>query len=331
MTGTTKRLARLAIAVIFVVPVIVGSLATTSTAAPSKEDVERAEAKAEEIGSPPRGRDRAVQRGPRPAQRHPGEARRHAGREGAGRRRGRGCHRGPGGSRGRGVHRLRHPARRVAGCSGPDRVLRPPRVHGRGRAERRRPRRAAASARQRAEWAAQEYAKAVGQQQDKLDAMDAQRASISRHARRARGARGPTRPGVPRLPRSPAGSGRRSGGRRPKHRHHAAQRWHPGSGRLDTADGTATRGRRRLGGDRSGAVGARRSLCVRFRGPQRWIRLLGSHDVRVGARRRVVAALVPLAGQLRCRRSPSISDRPQAICCSSTRRSATSPCTSGAA
>ncbi len=37
---------------------------------------------------------------------------------------------------------------------------------------------AAASARQRAEWAAQKYAEAVGEQQDKLDAMDDQRSRI---------------------------------------------------------------------------------------------------------------------------------------------------------
>lgn len=51
MTGTTKRFARLFVAVIFVVPVIVGSLVTTSAAAPSKADVQAAQAKADEIGS----------------------------------------------------------------------------------------------------------------------------------------------------------------------------------------------------------------------------------------------------------------------------------------
>jgi cell wall-associated NlpC family hydrolase len=52
MTRTSKRFSRLAVAVVFVVPVIVGSLATTSTAAaPTKADVEAAKAKAQEIGT----------------------------------------------------------------------------------------------------------------------------------------------------------------------------------------------------------------------------------------------------------------------------------------
>jgi peptidoglycan DL-endopeptidase CwlO len=51
MTGTTKRIGRLIAAVVFVLPVILGSLATSSSATPSKADVEAARAKAEEIGS----------------------------------------------------------------------------------------------------------------------------------------------------------------------------------------------------------------------------------------------------------------------------------------
>jgi peptidoglycan DL-endopeptidase CwlO len=52
MTRTSKRFLRLVVAVVFVVPVIVGSLVTTSTAAtPTKADVEAAKAKAQEIGT----------------------------------------------------------------------------------------------------------------------------------------------------------------------------------------------------------------------------------------------------------------------------------------
>ena len=45
MTGVLRRYARLAVAVIFVLPVIVGSLATSSAATPSKADVDNAKAK----------------------------------------------------------------------------------------------------------------------------------------------------------------------------------------------------------------------------------------------------------------------------------------------
>jgi cell wall-associated NlpC family hydrolase len=52
MTRTSKRFLRLVVAVVFVVPVIVGSLVTTSTAAtPTKANVEAAKAKAQEIGT----------------------------------------------------------------------------------------------------------------------------------------------------------------------------------------------------------------------------------------------------------------------------------------
>jgi peptidoglycan DL-endopeptidase CwlO len=49
MTGVMKRYVRLAVAVIFVLPVIVGSLASSSSAAPSKADVESAKAKLQDL------------------------------------------------------------------------------------------------------------------------------------------------------------------------------------------------------------------------------------------------------------------------------------------
>ena len=49
MTQTTKRLARLTVAVIFVVPTIVGSLASTSSAAPTKAEVDAAKAKLQDV------------------------------------------------------------------------------------------------------------------------------------------------------------------------------------------------------------------------------------------------------------------------------------------
>jgi cell wall-associated NlpC family hydrolase len=49
MTGTTKRLARLTVAVIFVVPTIVGSLASSSSAAPTKAEVEAAKVKLQQV------------------------------------------------------------------------------------------------------------------------------------------------------------------------------------------------------------------------------------------------------------------------------------------
>ena len=141
MTGSTKRFTRLLVAVIFVVPVIVGSLVTTSVAAPTQEEVQAARDKAERDRPRPRDRDRAVQRGPRPAGSHPGEAGSDEGREGRRRCRRPRCHRRPGSSRGRGVHRHRLTDRRAARSRELHRVLRPTRVHGRGRSERRRPRR----------------------------------------------------------------------------------------------------------------------------------------------------------------------------------------------
>ena len=50
MTGRTKRLARLIAAVVFVLPAILGSLVTSSSAAPSKADVEAARAKLHDLG-----------------------------------------------------------------------------------------------------------------------------------------------------------------------------------------------------------------------------------------------------------------------------------------
>jgi cell wall-associated NlpC family hydrolase len=50
MTGTPKRIARLAVAVVFVVPAIVAGFITTSVAAPTKAEVEAAEAEANRIG-----------------------------------------------------------------------------------------------------------------------------------------------------------------------------------------------------------------------------------------------------------------------------------------
>ena len=50
MPGATKRLARLFAAVVFVVPVILGSLVTTSAAAPTQEDVDAAKAKLNQLG-----------------------------------------------------------------------------------------------------------------------------------------------------------------------------------------------------------------------------------------------------------------------------------------
>ena len=49
MSGTTKRLARLTVAVIFVVPTLVGSLVTSSSAAPSKAEVDAAKAKLQDV------------------------------------------------------------------------------------------------------------------------------------------------------------------------------------------------------------------------------------------------------------------------------------------
>ena len=49
MTRTTKRLARLTVAVIFVVPTLVGSLVTSSSAAPSKAEVDAAKAKLQDV------------------------------------------------------------------------------------------------------------------------------------------------------------------------------------------------------------------------------------------------------------------------------------------
>lgn len=50
MSGTPKRFARLAVAVVFVVPTIVAVAGSPSVAAPTKAEVEAAEAKANEIG-----------------------------------------------------------------------------------------------------------------------------------------------------------------------------------------------------------------------------------------------------------------------------------------
>ena len=50
MTGTPRRIARLAVAVVFVVPTIVAGFITTSVAAPTKAEVEAAEAEANRIG-----------------------------------------------------------------------------------------------------------------------------------------------------------------------------------------------------------------------------------------------------------------------------------------
>jgi len=50
MTGTTKRLARLTVAVVFVVPtLLLGSLVTSSSAAPSKAEVDAAKAKLQDV------------------------------------------------------------------------------------------------------------------------------------------------------------------------------------------------------------------------------------------------------------------------------------------
>lgn len=178
MTGTTKRLARLSVAVIFVVPVILGSLATSSTAAPSQADVERARAEAERIGSrleivieqynEARVQLSAIQE--KLVEMRDEKAQADAEEQAA-------------------TNDLE--ARAVEAYTGAGSQLDvllgaqdltefSDRLEFMGAVAQNDAdlAAAAASARQRAEWAAQEYAKAVGQQQDKLDAMDAQRASI---------------------------------------------------------------------------------------------------------------------------------------------------------
>lgn len=50
MTGTRTRIARLALAVVFVLPIVLGSFTLTSSAAPSKAEVEAARAKAQQLG-----------------------------------------------------------------------------------------------------------------------------------------------------------------------------------------------------------------------------------------------------------------------------------------
>lgn len=50
MTGRSKRFGRLLLAAVFVLPVIVGSLATASSAAPSQAEVDAAKAKVQELG-----------------------------------------------------------------------------------------------------------------------------------------------------------------------------------------------------------------------------------------------------------------------------------------
>jgi peptidoglycan DL-endopeptidase CwlO len=179
MTGTTKRLARLAIAVIFVVPVIVGSLATTSTAAPSKADVERAEAKADEIGSRlevviEQYNEARVQLNviqgklvDMRAEKAKADAEVAAATEDL---------------QARAVEAYTGSGNQLDVLLGAQDLSEfSDRLEFMGAIAQNDADLAAtaASARQRAEWAAQEYAKAVGQQQDKLDAMDAQRASIS--------------------------------------------------------------------------------------------------------------------------------------------------------
>ena len=304
MTGTTKRLARLAVAVIFVVPVIVGSLATTSTAAPSKADVERAEAKAEEIGArlevvieqynEARVQLNAIQE----------QARRHARREGEGRRRGRGRHRRPRSPCRRGVHRLRFPARRAARCPGLHRILRPARVHGRGRPERRRPRR---RSRQRP------ATRRVGRRRSTRRPSASSRTSSMRWTPSAPASRTCS----PNKKRSPTSSTRstattsrasrqrrsRRGRRRPEQRYATTER-HPADDRpgwLDPATDPPP-----CGVGASAAIAAAQSVhrCpvrLRFGRPQRRVRLLGPHDVRLGTRWRLAAPLIGLTGLLGCR------------------------------
>ena len=138
MSGTPKRIARLAVAVLFVVPTLLIAAGTSSVAAPTQAEVEAAEASQRDRARA-RGRDRAVQR--RSAPGGPGPPRRRSGRQ-AGRGGARGRSDGPARGAGRrGLHGRRLPDGRAAGRVGPVRVLRPAGVHGRARPERRRPRR----------------------------------------------------------------------------------------------------------------------------------------------------------------------------------------------
>ena len=66
MTGTPKRIARLAVAVVFVVPTIVAGFTATSVAAPTKAEVEAAQAELQQVEPRTRARDRGVQRGSGP-------------------------------------------------------------------------------------------------------------------------------------------------------------------------------------------------------------------------------------------------------------------------
>ncbi|HEY6566270.1 MAG TPA: NlpC/P60 family protein [Actinomycetota bacterium] len=178
MTGTTKRLARLSVAVIFVVPVILGSLATSSTAAPSKADVEAAEAKADEIGARLEVvveqynearvqlsaiQEKLVDMRDEKAQ---ADAEVQAATEDL---------------EARAVEAYTGAGSQLDVLLGAENFTEfSDRLEFMGAVAQNDADLAAAatSARQRAEWAAQEYAKAVGQQKDKLDAMDAQRADI---------------------------------------------------------------------------------------------------------------------------------------------------------
>jgi peptidoglycan DL-endopeptidase CwlO len=178
MTGTTRRFSRLAVAVVFVVPVIVGSLATTSTAAPSQADVQAARDKAEAIGhdleivieqyNEARVQLNAIQEklGAMRTEKAQADAEVRAATADL-------------------------EARAVEAYTGAGSQLDlllgaqdftefSDRLEFMGAVAQNDAdlAAAAASARQRAEWAAQEYAEALGQQQDKLDAMQGQRASI---------------------------------------------------------------------------------------------------------------------------------------------------------
>ncbi len=178
MTGSTKRFTRLLVAVIFVVPVIVGSLVTTSVAAPTQEEVQAARDKANAIGhdleivieqyNEARVQLAAIQEklGAMKAEKAAADADVRAATDDL---------------EARAVEAFTGTGSQIDVLLGAENFTEfSDRLEFMGAVAQNDAdlAAAAASARQRAEWAAQKYAEAVGEQQDKLDAMNDQRSRI---------------------------------------------------------------------------------------------------------------------------------------------------------
>ena len=224
MSGTPKRIARLAVAVLFVVPTLLIAAGTSSVAAPTQAEVEAAEAKANEIGhelevaieqyNDARLRLQGVQDRLADAldDKRAAEA---LAAEGDGPARGAGR---------RGLHGRRLPDGRAAGRVGPVRVLRPAGVHGRARPERRRPRRGCVERPATGRMGRRSLREDDRGEAGRARADGGQARRDPADARRAEGPGRPAEPGVPGVHRAAGGPGcgrrcrRGSCGRRHRHR-----------------------------------------------------------------------------------------------------------------